>query len=183
MENRGTKIFGLVLIVVGILLALDNFNIDLFEYAWPIAIILFGFYLIYRSSRGQSLSFDCSTGSKFIGDSTCDDYTGDVDGINFSHFIGDMELNLKNATFKQGENKIIISSFIGDIKVAVPSEVAVRVHCSSAFGDFQVFDRKDEGIFNSFKYSTSDYDSADKKIVFHCSSFIGDMKISKIATA
>jgi predicted membrane protein len=54
-ENMGKRIFGLLIILAGVLLLLDNLNIypikDLFDYLWPSALILIGVYSMIEQRR------------------------------------------------------------------------------------------------------------------------------------
>jgi predicted membrane protein len=173
---------GLILIVLGILLILNNFDIDAWDYVWPLAIILFGVYLI---TRGRHRSNSQSRLSEFrvLGDSRHAGYTGEIDGADISHFIGDVELNLTGAQLKPGVNKLHVSMFIGDIRITIPAGMAVSASGSVAFGDVRIFDRKEEGIFLSVREKSSGYDSAEKKLHISCAAFIGDITITYMPLA
>lgn len=180
MEYRGTKIFGLVLIVAGILFMLDNFHIDIFDYFWPVIIILVGLFLIIRGKDRHSFSDAKIDGFKVFGDTDQTDYTGGIDGANINHFIGDFKIRLTEATFKPGLNRLKASSFIGDIVLVVPSEVAVKLKCSNVFGDFRFFESKEEGIIHSSTFISPGYEKADKQLFVNANCFIGDIKIQRI---
>jgi predicted membrane protein len=55
VENMGKRIFGLLIILAGVLLLLDNLNIypikDLFDYLWPAALVLIGVYSMIEQRR------------------------------------------------------------------------------------------------------------------------------------
>jgi lia operon protein LiaF len=173
---------GLILIVLGIILLLENFDVDVWEYIWPLAIILVGVYVIVRSSRKSDSRSDLSE-FRVLGDSRHPGYTGEVDGTDISHVIGDVELNLTGAQLKPGINKMHVSMFIGDIKIMVPENIPVSASCSALFGDIHVFERKEEGIFLSIREKSLNYDSADKKLYISCTAFIGDISIIRIRAA
>ncbi len=177
--SQRRNVGGLILIVLGIILLLENFDVDAWGYIWPLAIILVGVYLIVRSGRKSNSHSDLSE-FRVLGDSRHPGFTGEVDGADISHVIGDVELNLTGAQLKPGINKMDISMFIGDIEVKIPDGMPVSVSCSAAFGDIRVFDRKEEGIFLSIREKSSDYDSADKKLRLSCSAFVGDITITRI---
>ncbi len=170
----------MVLIIVGALLILDNFDIDIFDYFWPALIIAAGVYLLYRGARKPGTPSALNDAS-FLGDSVHADFRGEVDGANFSHFIGDTELNLTGAQLKPGINNLTVSHFIGDIDILVPEGMAVEARCSGAFGDVYLLDRKEGGIFISASKKTADYDAADRKLRIECSVFIGDIRIRTVS--
>jgi len=167
---------GLILIIVGVILLMENFNIDVWEYVWPLAIILIGVYLIVRAGR-RSESQSKLSEFRVLGDSRHPGFTGEIDGTDISHIIGDVELNLVGTQLKSGINKLKISMLIGDVKIVIPDGMAVSASCSVAFGDIRVFDRKEDGIFLTVRHNTPDYDTAEKKLRISCSAFIGDIVI------
>lgn len=170
---------GLILIVLGMLLILNNFDIDVWNYVWPLAIMLFGVFLIMRGRR-RSNSQSRLSEFRVLGDSRHTGYTGEIDGTDISHFIGDVELDLTGAQLKSGVNKLHISMFIGDIRITVPANIAVSASCSAAFGDIRAFDRKESGVFLSVREKSSDYDSPDRKLHISCAAFIGDISITQM---
>jgi lia operon protein LiaF len=176
MRNR--ILFGLILIIAGALLMLHNLDIEVFSYGWPAAIILVGVYIIFRSSRKPSSSGHGFNEFKAFGDVKHSNYTGNIDGSEISHFIGDVDLNLISAQFNSGTNHLSISSFIGDIKIVLPQDIPVEANCSSFLGDFHILGRKEDGIFHSVREKTPGYDTAEKKLQISCTSFIGDIKIN-----
>ncbi|MCK5124989.1 MAG: hypothetical protein KAR42_01930 [candidate division Zixibacteria bacterium] len=179
MTFKGNNLWGLILVVAGVLFLLNNFHIDIFGMVsiWPIALIAFGGYLVIRALKkdsGQKSSFSDFT---VFGDTNRDSIDNEIDGTNISHFIGDTELNITRGELKIGENKINLSSFIGDARVFVPRDAAVKLNVSSLFGDIHFFDIKRSGVGSSFTEKTANYDSSEKKIFINASSFIGDIKI------
>ena len=172
----------MILIIIGLLLVLDNFDIDIFDYFWPSLIIALGVFFLYLGARKKSSSDPLHSEFRVFGDTKHVDFSGDIDGTELSHFIGDTELNLTGAQLKPGINRMDISSFIGDIKVLVPDGMAVEVHCSGAFGDYFLLDHKEDGIFVSTTGKTPGYDAAENKLKLNCSAFIGDIKVNVLKT-
>lgn len=182
-HSQSRNLFGLLLVIVGVLLILNNFDVDIFRYFWPGLIIAVGVYLIYRSMRKQAGADSDFSECRMFGDSSFEEFSGEIGGTDISHFIGDTSLNLTKAELKSGVNSLGISSFIGDIEVIVPEGMAVDVHCSSAIGDLIILNRKHGSLFASATEKTAGYDSADKKLRINCNSFIGDIKIRKFESA
>ncbi len=170
---------GLVLVVFGVLFLLHNLQFEAYRYAWPAAIILFGIFLLYRSWRRRSTSFQCECGGFQSGGQGSPGVIGAVDGAVISHYIGDVNLDLTGTELKPGENRMTISAFIGDIRLKVPPNMPVRAICSGFFGDLDVLGQVREGVFLSHTTQTPDYDTADKKLLVTCSIFIGDIRVQR----
>ncbi|MCA0755488.1 cell wall-active antibiotics response protein [Paenibacillus sp. N4] len=122
------------------------------------------------------------TRSGFIGDIHIGHDFWDLKPLNVSHFIGDTVLDLTKAQVAPGETKICISSFIGDVKVFVPNdfEVGVQVVSSAFIGDVKVLGRKEGGMFNNIHIQSPLYTESDKKIKLIVSTFIGDVRVTKV---
>ncbi|MFC3343641.1 cell wall-active antibiotics response protein LiaF [Paenibacillus abyssi] len=122
------------------------------------------------------------TRSGFIGDIHLGQDYWELKPMNISHFIGDTVLDLTKAQIPYGETKLTISSFIGDVKIFLPNDYEVGVHVvSSAFiGDSTILDRKEGGIFRNSNIETPAYHDCEKKIRLVVSTFIGDVRVTKV---
>lgn len=122
------------------------------------------------------------TRSGFIGDIHIGHEYWDLKPMNISHFIGDTVVDLTKAQIPFGVTKLCISSFIGDVKVYVPNdyEVGVQVVSSAFIGDVKILGRKDGGILKSMNINSPAYEEADKKIKLVVSTFIGDVRVTKV---
>jgi lia operon protein LiaF len=122
------------------------------------------------------------TRSGFIGDIHLGHDYWELKPMNISHFIGDTVLDLTKAQIPAGETKITISSFIGDVKVFIPNDFEVGIHVvSSAFlGDASVLEQREGGLFKNMNVETPYYHETDKKIRLIVSTFIGDVRVTKV---
>ncbi|MBB6731153.1 cell wall-active antibiotics response protein LiaF [Cohnella zeiphila] len=120
--------------------------------------------------------------SRFIGDISIGHDYFELKPINISHFIGDTTLDLTRAQIPAGETKIYISAFIGDTKVYVPNDftVGVRVVSSCLIGDVKVMDQKRSGLFNQMNTETPGFSDSPKQVIIVVSSFIGDVRVTKV---
>ncbi|GGD74696.1 hypothetical protein GCM10010911_35760 [Paenibacillus nasutitermitis] len=125
---------------------------------------------------------DAQTRSGFIGDIYVGHDYWELKPMNISHFIGDTVLDLTKAQIPYGETKINISSFIGDVKVFLPNdlEVGCNVVSSAFIGDVAVLDRKEGGVFKNMNVKTAYFQETDKKIKLVVSTFIGDVRVTKV---
>ncbi|MCK9911716.1 cell wall-active antibiotics response protein LiaF, partial [Microbacteriaceae bacterium K1510] len=85
----------------------------------------------------------------FIGDIHLGHDYWDLVPLNISHFIGDTVIDLTRANIAPGETRITVSSFIGDVKVFLPtdSDIGIQVVSSAFIGDSKVLGRKEGGMF------------------------------------
>lgn len=120
--------------------------------------------------------------NRFIGDVHIGHDYWELRPMSISHFIGDTTLDLTKAQIPLGETKIYVSCFIGDVKVYVPNDlgIGVQVVSSSLIGDVKVLDRKQGGLFNQMSVETPGYADTDKRVILVVSSFIGDVRITKV---
>ncbi|MCQ6558660.1 cell wall-active antibiotics response protein LiaF [Paenibacillus mendelii] len=137
-----------------------------------------------RNGRTEWWNSDSNaqTRSGFIGDIYVGHDYWELKPMNISHFIGDTVLDLTKAQIPLGETRIHISSFIGDVKVFLPNDFEVGVHVvSSAFiGDVAVLDRKEGGMFKNMNIETAYFHETDKKVKLVVSTFIGDVRVTKV---
>lgn len=120
--------------------------------------------------------------SRFIGDVHLGTDYWELRPMSISHFIGDTTLDLTKAQIPIGETRIYVSSFIGDVKVFVPNDlgVGIQVVSSCLIGDVKVLDQKRGGVFNQMSVETPSYADTDKRVVLVVSSFIGDVRVTKV---
>ncbi|MDQ0060816.1 cell wall-active antibiotics response protein LiaF [Paenibacillus harenae] len=120
--------------------------------------------------------------SGFIGDIHIGQDYWELKPLNVSHFIGDTILDLTKAQVANGETRVTISSFIGDVKVYVPNdyEIGVQVITSSFMGDVKILDQKEGGMFKNMSIQSPSYTESDKKIKLIVSTFIGDVRVTKV---
>jgi lia operon protein LiaF len=120
--------------------------------------------------------------SRFIGDVHIGHDYWELRPMSISHFIGDTTLDLTKAQIPLGETRIYVSCFIGDVKVFVPNDlgVGIQVVSSSLIGDVKVLDHKRGGFFNQMTVETPSYSDTDKRVVLIASSFIGDVRVTKV---
>ncbi|WP_340401267.1 cell wall-active antibiotics response protein LiaF [Paenibacillus sp. FSL H8-0079] len=120
--------------------------------------------------------------SAFIGDLYMGQEVFSLKPMNISAFIGDTVIDLTKAQIPYGETKIVISSFIGDVKVFVPEDMdlGVTVTTNSFIGDMSLLNQKRGGFLSSAQAETAHYREASKKVRIIVSVFIGDVKVNKV---
>ncbi|WP_228551647.1 cell wall-active antibiotics response protein LiaF [Paenibacillus sp. B01] len=122
------------------------------------------------------------TRSNFIGDIHLGHDYWDLVPLNISHFIGDTVIDLTRANIAPGETRITVSSFIGDVKVFLPTDcdIGIQVVSSAFIGDSKVLGRKEGGMFRHMDTQSSGYRDNERRIKLVCSTFIGDVRVTKV---
>ncbi len=115
--------------------------------------------------------------SKTFGDMFIDCTGVNLQNVEVSAGFGDTEIRLHGGVLEDGLNRLIISSFIGDIRIVAPTGMAVFAHCSNFVGDVEVMGKRASGFGNSIDSQTVNYQESTKKLYVACNSFIGDIKV------
>ena len=127
-----------------------------------------------RPSAGPS---DRIKYSKFIGDTYVDCQDIDLQNVEISSFIGDVEVKLHGGRLGPGLNRMIISGFIGDVRVLVPQGMAVFAQSSNFIGDIEMMGRRSAGFGNNLDAQTPNYADAESKLYIANNHFIGDVRV------
>ncbi len=115
--------------------------------------------------------------SKLFGDMLIDLRDQAVQNVEVSMGAGDLEIRLHGAKLQGGLSRMIVSNFLGDIRILVPVGMAVFAHCSNFIGDIEVLGRRSSGFGNNLDAQSADYGTAEKRLYIAANSFIGDIKI------
>jgi predicted membrane protein len=74
-----------------------------------------------------------------------------------------------------------VESWIGDIKVKLPHDLAVRARGRVAFvGDMELLGVHRSGFFLDTTASSQDYDAAPRRLLVDASILIGDVRVSRV---
>ena len=118
--------------------------------------------------------------SRVIGDIHIDLNGVIMQSVEVSSGVGDVQIKLMGGELAKGLNRIIISTFVGDVRLFVPRDMAVFAHCSNFVGDIDLEGRRASGFGNNVDSRTPDYDTAEKKLYIACNTFVGDVMITRI---
>jgi len=120
--------------------------------------------------------------AKQLGDIYVDLNNVPASNVEVSNIIGDSEISLFGAKLSSGLNRLVVSGFVGDIRVQMPKSMAIFVHCSSFVGDIGVAGRSSSGFGNTIDWRSENYDSAETKLYIAVNNFVGDIRINQLAT-
>lgn len=187
--DKKTSIFGLILVVLGFLLLLSRFEIHLFQFMLPLALIILGIWLIWRKKHRDSAELPPPNGvytanspaGPNAGAGTVPSTPGygvpppppppgvgygpaahpHVEGskIKYSKFLGDMFIECQNISLQNVE----VSMFAGDLQINLRGGKLApglnRMIVSGFIGDVMIFVPQGLAVF------------------VHCSGFVGDLDV------
>ena len=117
---------------------------------------------------------------KFAGDLFVDLQNVEVQNVEVSSFIGDVEIKLHGARLVQGLNRMVISGFVGDVRIMVPPGMPVFVQTSNFVGDTELLGRRTSGFGNTLDTQSANYATADSKLYIAVNFFISDVRVYEV---
>jgi predicted membrane protein len=190
---------GLIILIVGILLLLNNLDIlnfgDAIATYWPLIIIIVGVNILFRHRSFPSAASDDNASNAFSSSSTQkatgsvvnnSSVFGDVDlrvdstdfrGGKISNTFGDMNIDLSGVQLADGEYSLAISGVFGDVHVLIPKNIEISVMARTVFGDVRVLGNTKTGIGQEITYLSENYSAANKKLKLFCNQVFGDVRV------
>ncbi len=109
----------------------------------------------------------------------------DMNGVNLqsvevSSMFGDVEIKLHGGVLQPGLNRLVISGFLGDIRVLLPPDMPVMTHISSFGGDIHAMGRSSSGFGNNIETQSPNYQTADKRLFIAINTFLGDTRLIQV---
>jgi len=176
MRNKGQLYIGVALLGIGGLILIRNLTgIRLWPYIWPTLIIVLGAWLIIRprtTHEGTDLTF------RFIADLDRDGPWRVTDEEIWT-FVGDIDLDMGQATLPPGETRLRIFSFVGDVKLRVPQNVGVAVSTTAFFTEAKVLGEPYQGFLAPVIVSSPNYETAEQKVFLELTCFVATPTIKQ----
>ena len=134
-RNRTSWIWGLLLVVIGILIGFNSYGIvdvSIWKVFWPVVLIAVGLAMMFNTSpkgvkRSKKLDKDGGIGNEkiacFWGEE--DSVKGDYTGGSLVAIFGGVDLDLRQAKIKDG-SVIEIFTFCGGVNITLPDDVIVK---------------------------------------------------------
>lgn len=176
MRNRGQIIFGALLLFIGAVLLFGSiFRIDFGIICWPSLLILLGLYLLVRPTLRQSQG---GINVQIFGDVR---HSGEfqLQEEETWQFIGNLRLNLAQASLPPGETTVRLYGFINDIDIYIPESIPIDVSATGFLTSAKIFGRKRDNFVVPYNYQDPGYETAEQKIHLETIGFIIDLKIAR----
>ncbi|MFD2443114.1 cell wall-active antibiotics response protein LiaF [Bacillus sp. CGMCC 1.16607] len=115
-----------------------------------------------------------------IGDVEMKKSNWSLEPMNLYNTIGDYFIDFSKAYIPEKETPILVQGWIGDVKMLVPDDVAVKVEAKVKIGDIRIFDIRSSDINRQLVYQTPEYDDYIKKLTIRIELKIGSVRIDKV---
>ncbi|WP_069648921.1 LiaF transmembrane domain-containing protein [Caloranaerobacter ferrireducens] len=141
--NSISKITGIILIIIGILLQLkvsEYFNIFEYDLFWPIVIILLGIWILlfYKRDRWKVSSKDVLSAFALFSGFNIKNSSQSFKGGNITSIFGGVEVDLREASIlKEQEARIDILIAFGGAEIFVPQGWNVVIKGTPIFGGWE----------------------------------------------
>jgi predicted membrane protein len=174
MSHSGNRhfSFGLLLVVLGVLILLDNLNLfdfgDLISTFWPLIFVFWGVSFLMKSREEETpkspeLIPVTNAGpvppedrpknkiqprrvNKLMGDIVLRVEGNKLSNASYSVILGEIFLDLSNLESVKEPAKIYLNVTIGDIRLMLNPKINYRIKASAIIGDVNIFDNKDSGF-------------------------------------
>ena len=97
--------------------------------------------------------------------------------MEVSFFIGETLVDLRKARLSPGLNRVIVSGFIGEVRVIVPSTVPLFVRCSNFAGDIAALGKRTSGFGNNLDAQNVMYSQSGSRLYIAVNNFVGDIVV------
>lgn len=175
----GRMLGAFLLIGMGVIFLLGNLNIIVFRWDMlgPLFLILIGVWMVSRAFvPGWGHDANVFAG---IGELHPDLNGKEIKSEKFEHGIGETRIDLTHATFPDGENRVEASQGIGELRVIVPSDLAVRVRASAGMGEARLFAEEEAGIDPRLEFQSPNYATAPRKLNLTVRVGLGAVRVSR----
>jgi lia operon protein LiaF len=176
MHNTRQIFVGIAIIVIGLIALIGSiFDVDLGRFLCPTILILAGVWLLVRPrmvGSGTLLT------TKVLGDVR---RSGEWQVVEeeITLGVGDIELDMAHADIPTGETRIRAFGFVNGIRLIVPEDVGVTVSSMAFLTEAKVFDQKHTRFFAASRFTSEDYETAERKVHLDLSYFVADVKVRR----
>lgn len=185
--SSGKILFGVALLIVGLIWLLNNIGAVYFDFgdfmgrAWPVAIILVGFWVLVGGRRRHVVITHDNADhvNHGVGDLDYAPTKIGPDGLVIKNSAGEIRVDLTQTALQERENKVEVKIGFGDIRVHLPKEVPVRIDGKTGVGDLYLLDRTADGFGASLDYEDINYSTAAKKLWVVAKAGLGDVKVTR----
>jgi hypothetical protein len=173
MRIQGQVLIGIIIVIAGLLLGLALLlDIDVGAVCFPIGLIGLGILLLLRP---YLLAPDTAFRFRAFGPIR---RGGDwpVAPEEIWLLVGDVKLDLSEATVPPGETLIRTFAFVSNIRLTVPADLALSIGSQAFVTDGRVFGQKSERILQPYRVATEGYDASECRIRLENMSFVADIR-------
>ena len=174
MWNRGQAVLGATLVAIGLLVLLGNLlGVNLWRLFWPLVLIGLGAWVMLRPSMVKE---GTAVTQRFIGDIK---RSGPVRVQDEEMFllIGDIDLDLRDAIWPEGETRLRIMGFVGEAEIRVPENVGVSLSSTALVSSVRWHDRKEEDLFLPLQIESEGYAEAHQRLRLEVIHLVAEIEV------
>jgi predicted membrane protein len=185
-QHSKNVLIGISMIVIGLLLLLDSFEVlNFWKAIWPTALIIVGLAIIFKHrinaqvverENDRGLTASHVMGAVF-GDIRIAGLTGGIGTIDRSLVFGDIVIDLNGAELLETVNVINASTMFGDVNIFVPEIFPKKVQLNCCAGSLRFNQKSADGIFPSLKHTDDNYEEAPAKLYIKARTCFGDVQV------
>ena len=176
MRNQGQVIFGILIILIGLMFLLGNvFDVDVGALCFPTALILLGLWLLLRP---RLVGPDTRLRFRVFGPLRRGG-AWQVADEEILLLLGDVKLDMTQAEIPSGETRIRVFGFIGDVRLVVPEGVGVSLSSMAFVTDARMLGQKRDGLLLPVHLTSDDYETAERKVHLETMFFVGDIRVKR----
>lgn len=171
---------GILLIVMGSFTIIRLvFEVDLWKFVFPLLLISLGVFVILRP---KMVDREMPVMMKLFGDIR---RSGDriIQNEEYWLLAGEVALSYGSSSIPEGETVVKIFMGVGEIALAVPVEVGVRIECESAICEIHSDFGKEDSFFKRNVFETPDYELKNQNMVFRTTGIVNEIKFKQISNS
>ena len=172
--RRPQVVMGTAILIFGLLLLIGNLTgIDICAYLFPLILIGIGIWIVTRPALfagGRNTRIQVIGDIRRRGQWTVRDQ-------DFWCGVGDIRLDLTEATLPEGETTLRFYGFVNDVTLIVPGTVGVSVLSTSFLTTARVLGDKQDYFLTPYETETQRYTTATRRLRVELVYFVVDLKV------
>ena len=176
MSKQSRVMVGLAFIGVGLLFLIGVvFRVNVWRFCWPLGLIAVGGWLLLRpvmAGEGTKIRVHPLAEVRRRG-------AWDVGDEEIWIFVGDVHLDLAEASLAPGESKIKIFGLVGDVTVVVPEGLPLSVTSFALMTDGKVYGKKREQFVTPMQIESEGYSAAAARVRVETYFLVNSLKLKR----
>jgi predicted membrane protein len=187
-------IWGIALLLFGLLLLLDNLGIadfgDIVGNFWPVILIVIGLLILTRKNRHSpppatpGSMTPPSTGDlideSFVFENVYRKISSAAfKGGSISTIFGNSFIDLTGSTPAEGEHIFRHHSVFGDSAILLPPNCPVAVNASTIIGHFRILGQQRGGFGSDFRVTSSSYATSPNRMTIVVTKIFGNLSVEQ----
>lgn len=176
-------IVGIAILIIGLVGLLNNLGLvaitagQVVGILFTLGLIALGVWLIWNAQRSRRVPRSINV---ILGDTNIGRQAWELRELVVRSGVGDVTVDLTRAAIPDREGRIDISGWVGDVEVLVPPGLGVRARGTVWVGGVRLLGRRAEGFFRDLEYTSSDFDTAEKRVVVDVNVGAGEVTVSRV---